>query len=168
MGLQLPQHTSLRLSPGQLKQLRHLELAGFKLQLTGEQLEAHPDIRNTVQPGADLSALLQLPDSCTSLVVGGAAFSDAAAVTVAQLTQLKDLRWCYSEQLTDTGLEQLTALDLWFLYVHNCNPSRDGYNIPGLSLACQRFGPHKVGQCCWPALDVRCGSALVCKLLQTS
>jgi hypothetical protein len=72
----------------------------------------HLDVNCTVQPGADVAGLLKLPHSCTSLKVGGAAFSDAAAATVAQLTQLKHLRWWQAKQLTDTGLQQLTALDL--------------------------------------------------------
>lgn len=33
--------------------------------------------------GSDASPLLQLPESCTSLSIGGAAFSDAAAAVVA-------------------------------------------------------------------------------------
>lgn len=45
------------------------------------------DISYSVQPGADLSLLLQLPDSCVELYVGGAAFPDAAAAVVVQLTQ---------------------------------------------------------------------------------
>jgi hypothetical protein len=71
----------------------------------------------TVQPSADLSGLLQLPASCTALSVSGAAFKDAAAATLAQLTQLKELTWSDSPQLTVAGLRQLTALDLDKLYV---------------------------------------------------
>lgn len=107
----------------------------------------HLDIACTVQPGADLSVLLQLPDSCTSLAVGDAAFSDAAAATVAQLTQLKHLSWCCSQQLTDTGLEQLTALELDRVTVSDCrlsirvhDPWRDPWNA-GVRLA---RDPHKV------------------------
>lgn len=74
-------------------------------------------INGTVQPGADLSGLLQLPDSCTALSVGGAAFTDAAVPTLVQLTQLKELTWGYFPQLTGTGLAQLTALDLDRLHV---------------------------------------------------
>jgi hypothetical protein len=89
------------------------------------------DIHGTVQPGADVSVLLQLPDSCTLLAVGGAAFSDAAAATVAQLAQLKHLGWQDSGQLTDTGLEQLTALDLRHLSVHKCGLSAEVCTSPG-------------------------------------
>lgn len=71
------------------------------------------DITSTVWPvDADLSGLLQLPSSCTSLSVGGAALTDSTAATLAQLTQLQDLSWKRSRQLTVTGLEQLTALEL--------------------------------------------------------
>jgi hypothetical protein len=71
------------------------------------------DITSTVWPvDADLSGLLQLPSSCTSLSVGGAASTDSTAATLAQLTQLQDLSWRHSHLLTVTGLEQLTALDL--------------------------------------------------------
>jgi hypothetical protein len=48
-------------------------------------------IINTVQPGADLSPLLQLPKSCVSLSVAGVAFTNAAASVVSQLTQLQEL-----------------------------------------------------------------------------
>lgn len=67
------------------------------------------DITGAIKPGADVSALLQLPTSCTSLNIGGAAFTDTAAPVLAQLTHLKYMSWCNSD-LTDTGLEQLTAL----------------------------------------------------------
>lgn len=70
------------------------------------------NITRTVHPDADLSGLLQLPSSCTSLSVGGAAFTEAATATLVQLTQLRDLSWRYTRGLTVTGLEQLTALDL--------------------------------------------------------
>jgi hypothetical protein len=58
-------------------------------------------IRNALEPSADVSALLQLPPCCTSLMVGGPGFCDAAAGVVCQLSQLQDLDWCYSEDLTD-------------------------------------------------------------------
>jgi hypothetical protein len=62
-----------------------------------------------VKPDADLSALLQLPDSCDRLHVAGAAFSDAAAGILAQLTQLDVLTWHTAPTFTDVGLQQLTA-----------------------------------------------------------
>lgn len=77
------------------------------------------DICNALEASADVSALLQLPPCCTSIQVGGPAFSDAAAGVVCQLSQLQSLTWCHSEGLTDRGLEKLTVLtglqhlDLW-------------------------------------------------------
>lgn len=81
------------------------------------------DIGNAVQPGTDLSVLLQLPESCTLLVVGGEAFTNDAAPVVAQLTWLEYLCWNHSPGFTDAGLQQLLPLaeDLWRLYVYNCN-----------------------------------------------
>jgi hypothetical protein len=64
---------------------------------------------NALQTG-DLTPLLQLPKSVTLLSVGGAAFVDSAAAVVAQLTQLRNLNWEVSPDLTDAGLQQLTAL----------------------------------------------------------
>jgi hypothetical protein len=77
------------------------------------------DISGAVQPGADLSVLAQLPDSCASLLLGGAAFTDAAASVLVQLTHLYYLCWSQSLGFTDAGLEQLTALDLGGLYVYD-------------------------------------------------
>lgn len=68
------------------------------------------DLYCVVRNGADLSALLQLPDSCVSLGVGGGAFDDAAAGVVAQMTQLTQLTFMEAPSLTDTGVQQLTAL----------------------------------------------------------
>lgn len=80
------------------------------------------DIASLVQPGADLSGLLQLAPGCKSLLVGGAGFADAAAPVLAQLTQLDYLAWSFSPKLTDAGLEQLTALTgLTRLCVHTCD-----------------------------------------------
>jgi hypothetical protein len=130
-GGRLPKGAVRHMFPSQRQQrlLRHLELrilywhgfidSAWRIDSTDLASIAsccpglqHLDVTGTVQPGADVSVLLQLPDSCTSLAVGGAAFSDAAAATVVQLTQLKHLSWQHSKQLTDTGLQQLTALDL--------------------------------------------------------
>lgn len=81
------------------------------------------DVTNSVEPGADLSHFLQLPESCASLSVGGAAFTDAAVAVLVQLTQLESLRWGSSPGFTDAGLEQLTRLDLESLYVEGCGLS---------------------------------------------
>lgn len=69
--------------------------------------------------GADLSGLLQLPQSCTTLSVGGAVFDDKAMSVIMQLTQLEVLCVHDSPGFTDAGLEQLTGLDLWRLFVYN-------------------------------------------------
>jgi hypothetical protein len=64
-----------------------------------------------------LSALVQLPGTCTSLSVGGAALCNHAAHVLVQLTQLRALHWTRSPDLTDVGLECLTKLDLDQLHV---------------------------------------------------
>lgn len=51
----------------------------------------HIRFAGSIQPGADLSPLLQLQESCTSLHVGGEAFSDASMPVLLQLRQLQDL-----------------------------------------------------------------------------
>jgi hypothetical protein len=62
---------------------------------------------------ADVSILLQLPATCSSLKVGGEPFGDSAVGVVAQLTQLTQLtrlQWDFAPGLTDAGLQLLTAL----------------------------------------------------------
>lgn len=66
-------------------------------------------IANALQEAAAVPELLRLPQCCKDLSVGGMAFADAAAPVLVQLTQLTCLRWCGSPDLTDPGLEQLTA-----------------------------------------------------------
>jgi hypothetical protein len=80
-------------------------------------------LRDSVQLGADLSPLLRLPESFTSLQGAGPALTDAAVPVVAQLTQLRHLSWEFSEGLTDTGLEQLAGLDLATLHLSECGLS---------------------------------------------
>lgn len=58
----------------------------------------------------DLTPLLQLPSTLTGLELAGSALDDDSAAAVAQLTQLKSLDWNFSPDLTDFGLEHLTAL----------------------------------------------------------
>jgi hypothetical protein len=48
--------------------------------------------------------VLQLPQSCTSVVVWGAAFDYYAAGVVARLTKLRDLSWSKSLHFTGTCL----------------------------------------------------------------
>jgi hypothetical protein len=71
------------------------------------------DITSSSDPKASkhMSVLLQLPPSCTSLQIGGEAFTNAAAPFMAQLTQLEYLELTWSKGLTDSGLEQLESLD---------------------------------------------------------
>lgn len=66
-----------------------------------------------VNPRARLHALLKLPQSLWRLDVGGLAFGDAAAATIAQLHRLRLLEvltWVHPPELSDVGLQQLTAL----------------------------------------------------------
>jgi hypothetical protein len=69
--------------------------------------------------GADLSGLLELPESLQSLFAEGAAFGDSSAPVLAQLTQLDYLCLSYTPGFTDAGLEQFTDLNLGRLYVYN-------------------------------------------------
>jgi hypothetical protein len=116
-----------------------------------------------VQPGSDLSPLLQLPCSCTALDVGGAAFSDAAVPILLQLTQLGELSWSQSTQFTDIGLEQLTRLDLDELEVDRCSLS---YEVcPDNSPLEVKWDPVLVSAAsCWccHALLTLCASATSC------
>lgn len=89
------------------------------------------NITGVMRPGADVSGLLQLPTSCTTLNIGGAAFTDAAAPVLAQLTHLEYLSWCSSEGLTDAGFEQLTALTGVNRY-GNCGLSDELFGTGGL------------------------------------
>jgi hypothetical protein len=78
------------------------------------------DLRCTVTPGKDLSALQEL-QACRVLIVGGRGFADQQAEVIGQLTWLTELRWSNSPALTDVGLEQLTTLtNLGRLWLHGC------------------------------------------------
>jgi hypothetical protein len=81
------------------------------------------NINTCFQPGADVSALLQLPSSCTSLKVGGAGFTDEAVPVLLQLTQLKHLGWSLSKSFTDEGLEELIGFAGAELVVFLCGLS---------------------------------------------
>jgi hypothetical protein len=65
-----------------------------------------------------MSGLLHLPDSCTSLLIGGSAFTDAVAPVLAQLTQLEYLCVRKAPGFADAGLLQLVEMDIWRLYVY--------------------------------------------------
>jgi hypothetical protein len=106
-------------------------------------------IANSVEPGADLSPLLQLPGSCTALSVGGAAFTDAAAYMLAQLTQLQRLSWHFSPELTDAGLEQLLGLGLQRLHVDDCGLSQE-MTAPGSDLLVLGYPPGLVSAALTP------------------
>ena len=87
------------------------------------------DIAGALLPGhsSAISTLLQLPPTCRQLSIGGDAFGDSAAPTVAQLTQLTKLEWGGSCSLTDAGLYQLTALQgLQELHLHDNHELSDG------------------------------------------
>jgi len=93
---------------------------------------ACPALQNLGVPhalGPDaVPALLDLPESCGTLYIGGGAVDDAAAAVVAQLTQLRLLDVLESPSLSDAGLEQLTALrglTELHLYIYNSSLSRE-------------------------------------------
>lgn len=66
-------------------------------------------LHGVVSLNVSLAPLLALQPSLQALSVAGAAFGDAAAGVVTQLTGLQSLDWSNSG-LTDGGLRQLTAL----------------------------------------------------------
>lgn len=78
-------------------------------------------IRGVVDPGAtDMSPLQQL-ECCYTLEVGGGAFTDAVAATVASgMKQLGRLSITHSPGFTYLGLEHLTALQITSLQVSKC------------------------------------------------
>jgi hypothetical protein len=71
------------------------------------ELNIHDAMQQTDE---GVTPLLHLSTSVTSLSVGGAAFDNEAAAIVGQLTQLRELQWRVSPDLTDSGLQHLTAL----------------------------------------------------------
>jgi hypothetical protein len=89
------------------------------------------DLTGVLAPDAGVSALLKLPQQCQHVAVGGQAFCDEAAEVVAQLTQLKSLRWTGAfvsgaHSLTHAGLAQLTALHtLDTLHIRHVNLNGD-------------------------------------------
>jgi hypothetical protein len=119
-------------APGRQMQLQHLCISTYDLIgdiqgcLSAADMECiisccpclqSLDICNSVETGADLSTLLQLPQTCTSLCAGGEAFADDTAPFLVQLTQLRSLTWMESPGLTEAGLRQLVGLDLDSLFV---------------------------------------------------
>jgi hypothetical protein len=79
------------------------------------------DLRCTVTPGQDVSALQEL-QACRVLIVGGRGFEGQQAEVIGQLTWLTELQWYGSPALTDFGLQQLTTLtNLGRLWVHGCS-----------------------------------------------
>jgi hypothetical protein len=97
------------LPPGFLPDGCCLDSAGLAAIVSACPGLQHLDIADAVQPSADVSALLQLPQSCTHLGVGGEAFGDVAVPLIAQLTQLKVLSWS-PRKLTAAGAQQLEAI----------------------------------------------------------
>lgn len=91
-----------------------------------------------VAEGVDVTPLLQLPQGCTALRVGGGAFGNDAAAVVRQLTQVQDLSWSMSDAFTDLGLQRLTVLtQLERLTVGNCGLTEGLTNLfdpPGKAL----------------------------------
>jgi hypothetical protein len=79
-----------------------------------------PFLVSLLPAGADVSGLLELPQSFHCLSVGGEAFGDAAVPVLVQLQQLHYLGLHGTPGFTDTGLQQLTDLDLGRLYVDGC------------------------------------------------
>ena len=78
-------------------------------------------LKGVVRYDVSLRPLLQLESTLEALSVAGVAFGDDAAGFIAELTGLKTLEWSDSPGLTDTGLQQLTALtELTRLTVKSC------------------------------------------------
>lgn len=125
----LPQHALEYMLPAgkQLQQLRVLHLEGAAGNSTVQGCVSAADIssigiccpaltelvlRSAVASGENVIGLAALQSSLQSLDVEGVGFGDEAAAVVAQLTNLHSLRWhnSGSPALTETGLQQLTAL----------------------------------------------------------
>lgn len=78
-------------------------------------------LKGVVSVGASLAPLLRLQSSLVRLSVAGAAFGDAAAVLVSQLSGLQSLEWSDSVALSDAGISRFAALrGLTQLYVRSC------------------------------------------------
>jgi hypothetical protein len=95
---------------------------------------------DVLSDGADLTPLLELPQCCRDLKVGGYAFTDSPiAGIVAQLTQLTALSIFVSWRLTYVGLDSLTALthldslELYMCGVITQKDSPDSYHKLRLS-----------------------------------
>lgn len=76
------------------------------------QLERVSLVRD-VEPGTSLDVLQQLPHSISHVSVGGLAFGDPAAAAITKLQDLPHLEslvWEHSPDLSDVGLQRLTAL----------------------------------------------------------
>lgn len=59
---------------------------------------------------AGVVPLSYLPQSCSTLVIGGDGVDDESASTIAELTQLTSLSWGRSPGLSDIGAQALTGL----------------------------------------------------------
>lgn len=114
VGRQLTQLTALELS----SRLLDVSRSAWCWSLTAADLQSISSscpclralhMQGLVEPGADLSSLLQLRQ-CRDLSVGGRAFGDHAVEVVAQMTQLTSLSWYCSTGFSSVGLNQLTAL----------------------------------------------------------
>lgn len=111
------------------------------------------DLCHALQPGA-VAPLLALTTQCTNLIVGGTAVDDDAASSVlCRLTHLESLSLCDAPRLTDSGLEQFTALTaLPSLNVFDClgcSPEvvpRD-HECDGNELDLRTAGSHEVCPC---------------------
>lgn len=113
----------------------------------------------TYIPPVDLSSLLQLPQSCSNLVVGGSAFGVASPAVLAQLTQVSSLSIRESHLLTSDGLRQLTAMrGLKRLVVSECRSISkhffDGHTWGTLCLT--NSDDNQVGCCWWRQQDGCC------------
>ena len=86
------------------------------------------DICGAPHPSTDMAVLQLLPRSCATLYISGMMITDASAPALAQLTQLRQLCCCRCPNLTDVGLEQLTALtELTFLAFEGCSNLSEGF-----------------------------------------
>jgi hypothetical protein len=134
----------------------------------------HLDLIRVLAADADVSALLQLPQQCQYLGVGGPAFGDRAAGVLAQLAQLTALRWARggiteASDLTYAGLAQLTALHaLDRLLIEEQQPSIDCrkplYVCDEVSLKTEAGGQVRSTELSWhfAAGRVECSAQSLC------
>jgi hypothetical protein len=109
-GKQFPQLQQLSISTFVCDTAGRVTTAELRSMISACPALCSLDINCVLTADADVSVLLQLRATCSTLKVGGEPFGDSAVRVVVQLTQLTRLQWGLAYDLTDAGLWRLTAL----------------------------------------------------------